>query len=93
MADAAKTFELPADVAQAVKRGERVMVTGDGVTLAAIVPLEDLRRLQELEAEEDRQDVDDAERIMAEARARGEEPAPFDQVLNELGLTRAELSD
>jgi prevent-host-death family protein len=49
--DAAKTLELPDDVAQAVKRGERVMVTGNGVTLAAIVPIEELRRLEALEAE------------------------------------------
>jgi antitoxin (DNA-binding transcriptional repressor) of toxin-antitoxin stability system len=54
VADAAKTLELPADLAQAVKRGERVMVTGDGVTLAAIVPIEELRRLEALASAQER---------------------------------------
>lgn len=86
MADAAKSMELPSDVVQAVQRGERVMGTGGGVTLAAIVSIEDLRLLQELEADEDRQDIESAERIMAEARANGEQPVPWEQVKRELGL-------
>jgi antitoxin (DNA-binding transcriptional repressor) of toxin-antitoxin stability system len=66
MADAAKTLELPADVAQAVKRGERVMGTGDGETLAAIVPIEELRRLDALASVQERRAR--AKRLLDEAR-------------------------
>ena len=68
MADAAKTLELPADVAQAVKRGERVMGTGDGVTLAELVPVEELRRLETLAAAQERRIRE--KRMLDEAQQR-----------------------
>lgn len=87
MSNAAKSYEPGAD--QAIERaaaGERVVVRRAGAELVAVVPLEDLRRLEELEAEEDRLDAEEAERIMAVARANGEEPVAWEQVKRELGL-------
>lgn len=85
-----RTVEVPADLAAEVQRavsaGERIVLTRDGTPLAAVVSLEDLRWLEAIEAEEDRLDVEEAERVMAEARARGEEPVPWEQVKRELGL-------
>ena len=84
--DESQAWELPADAAQAVGRGARVMLTHDGATVAALVPLEDLRRLEEIEAEEDRLDAEEAERAMADIRAGREHTVPLDRVLTELGL-------
>ena len=87
MSDAAKTCEPGAD--QAIERaaaGERVVLRRAGAEFVAVVPLEDLRRLEKLEAEEDRVDVEDAERIMAAALANGEAPVAWEQVKRELGL-------
>ena len=52
MSNAATSYEPGAD--QAIERaaaGERVVVRRAGAELVAVVPLEDLRRLEELEAE------------------------------------------
>lgn len=69
MTRAAKTYELPEEIAQAVRRGERVIGTGDGgVTLAAIVPVEELHRLEALAGEQERRALD--KRRIDEARAR-----------------------
>jgi prevent-host-death family protein len=94
MSNAAKSYEPGAD--QAIERaaaGERVVVRREGAEVVAVVPLEDLRRLEELEAEEDRIDAEIAERRLADVRAGREQTVPFDQVLTELGLSRADLSD
>ncbi len=87
MSDAAKSYEPGAD--QAIERaaaGERVVVRRAGAELVAVVPVEDLRRLEKLEAEEDRLDVEAADRITLAARANGEEPVAWEQVKRELGL-------
>lgn len=90
VATPARNLELPPDVAADVERaasaGERVTLTHDGAPVAAVVSLDDLRVLEAIEAEEDRLDVEEAERVMAEARARGEEPVPWEQVKRDLGL-------
>ncbi|MBI4860608.1 MAG: type II toxin-antitoxin system Phd/YefM family antitoxin [Candidatus Riflebacteria bacterium] len=61
---------------------ERVVLTRRGKTLAAIVPVEDLERLEELE---DQLDVEKARRRIADAKARGEEPIPWDEAKKRLG--------
>lgn len=81
---------------QAVERaaaGERVVLRRRGTELVAIVPLEDLHRLQALEAEEDRLDAQEAEQALADVRAGREQTVPLDDVLSELGLSRADLPD
>ena len=62
---------------------ERVVLTRYGKTLAAIVPAEDL---EWLEAMEDRIDSEDAEKALAEMKAKGEKPIPLAKLKKKLGL-------
>ena len=62
---------------------ERVALTRYGRTLAAIVPAEDL---EWLEAMEDRIDSEDAEKALAEIKAKGERPIPLAKLKKKLGL-------
>ena len=62
---------------------ERVALTRYGRTLAAIVPAEDL---EWLEAMEDRIDSEDAEKALAEMKAKGEKPIPLAKLKKKLGL-------
>jgi prevent-host-death family protein len=48
--------------------GERIILTRRGKELAAIVPIEDVRWMEELE---DRMDIADADAALAEAREKG----------------------
>jgi hypothetical protein len=51
--------------------------------MAAIVPAEDLDLL---EAMEDRIDADDARKVLADMKAKGEKPIPWVKVKKRLGL-------
>ena len=62
---------------------ERVALTRYGRTLAAIVPAEDL---EWLEAMEDRIDAEDARKVLAEMKAKGEKPIPLAKLKKKLGL-------
>lgn len=63
---------------------ERVILHRRGKDVAAIVPLEDLRLLERLiEEAEDRLDIDEAKRILADP---AEKPVPWEQARKELGL-------
>jgi PHD/YefM family antitoxin component YafN of YafNO toxin-antitoxin module len=62
---------------------ERVIVHEGGREVAAIVPLEDLALLEELE---DRLDTEEALRIERDARAAGEEPISLAEAKKLLGL-------
>lgn len=62
---------------------ERMIVTRRGKALAAIIPIEDLRILEEME---DRKDVEDANKILAETKAKKKRPVPYEKVRKELGL-------
>ena len=55
-------------VDRAVRGKERLILTRRGKSLAAIVPMEDVKRLQELE---DAQDIADAEAALKEADEKG----------------------
>ena len=63
-----------------VTKRERVVVHRRGKAVAALIPLEDLALLEELE---DRLDVEEAERRLADPN---EAPIPYEQVQKELGL-------
>ena len=61
-------------------RGERVTLTRKGQPAAAIIPMADLRLLEKLE---DRMDVEEIERILAD---ESDEWVSAEQVERELGL-------
>lgn len=63
-----------------ITKGERVKVHRRGKAVAALIPLEDLALLEKLE---DRLDVEEAERRLADPN---EVPIPYEQVRKELGL-------
>lgn len=60
---------------------ERVVLTRRGKDLAAVVPVDDLELLQEIE---DRKDLDDALAALREAKEKG--TLPWDKVKAELGI-------
>lgn len=62
---------------------ERIIVRRNGKNVAAIVPLEDLAALEELE---DRRDLRAARKALADAKKKGEKPIPWAKAKKELGL-------
>ena len=68
-------------LARVVTKRERVVVHRRGKAVAALVPLEDLALLEELE---DRADVQEAERRLADPNDKA---IPYEQVRQELGLS------
>jgi len=63
--------------------GERIVLHRRGRDLAAVIPMDDLILLEELE---DRLDVEEAERILAEAKTKRERPIPWKIAKKKLGL-------
>jgi len=63
---------------------ERVVVHRRGKDLAALIPVEDLALLEELE---DRRDIRQAEKALAEAKARHERPVPWEKAKKRLAHT------
>lgn len=61
------------------RKGQRIVIGRRGKDKVAMVPLEDLRRLQALE---DAADASDADAAMAES----DERIPYEQIRKELGL-------
>ena len=68
---------------RAAQNGERIVIQRRGKDVAALVPLEDLKLLEEFE---DRLDAQEAERAMREFEESGEQAIPYEQVRKELGL-------
>ncbi len=62
---------------------ERIILTRRGKELAALVPMEDMRFLEDLE---DRLDLEEARAALAEAKADPEHPIPWERLKAELGL-------
>ena len=60
---------------------ERIVLTRRGKPLVAVVPIEDV---EALEAIEDRIDIEEARKVLAEIGKEG--TVPFEQVKMELGL-------
>jgi len=79
------TSQLRDDLADTLNRvaygRERIVLERYGKDLVALVPLEDLRLLEELE---DQRDIEDARVALAEANEKG--TIPFEVVCKELGL-------
>lgn len=68
-------------VSRVVFRGERVVLSRRGKPAAAIVPLEDLELLEELEG---RMDLDAARKALAEAKEKG--TTSWEKLKAELGV-------
>ena len=68
-------------VSRAVTDKERIVLTEHGKRVAAIVPIEDVDLLEELE---DRIDLEDARAVLAEVEKEG--TVPWETVKAELGL-------
>jgi len=64
-------------------RGERIVLRRRGKDLAAIIPLEDLKLIEQ---REDEIDVREAKKALAEMRRKGEKPIPYETVRKRLGL-------
>ena len=62
---------------------ERVIVCSQGKDVAAIVPMDDLAALEKLE---DRQDLEQATKALADAKKKGERPIPWAKAKRKLGL-------
>lgn len=66
-----------------VSKRERIIVRRNGKDVAALVPMEDLVALEELE---DRRDLEEAKKALADAKRKGEKPIPWAKAKKELGL-------
>ena len=66
-----------------INEQERVVLQRRGKDVAAIVSIEDLKLLQKLE---DRADLRAVRRALAEQKASGKKPEPWETVKKELGL-------
>lgn len=62
---------------------ERIILCRNGKNVAAIIPMEDLAALEELE---DRRDLRAAKKALADAKKKGEKPIPWAKAKQELGL-------
>jgi len=60
---------------------ERVVLTRRGKEVAAVVPIEDVKLLEELE---DRIDLEEARAALAEAKSKG--TIPWEKIKTDLGL-------
>lgn len=83
MATTVSTSKARVDFAEVINqvayRGERVVLDRHGKPIAAIIPIDDLIFLEEIET---RMDVDAAKRALAES----DERIPYERIRQELGL-------
>jgi len=93
MAERMSASELRDDAADVLNRvayrGERIILHRRGKDVAAIVPMEDLALLEELE---DRRDAEAAEQAYREFREKGEPAATLEEVARELGIALPDVT-
>jgi prevent-host-death family protein len=81
------TTKARADFAEVVNRaahkGERILLSRNGKSIAAIVPVEDVKLLEALE---EKADMAALRAALAETRRRREKPIPWAQARKMLGL-------
>jgi prevent-host-death family protein len=66
-----------------VNKGERIILHRQGKNVAALIPVEDLAWLEELE---DRLDLEDFRAAKEEWEREGRQTTPLDEVVKELGI-------
>jgi prevent-host-death family protein len=72
------------DALERVARGgERIVIRKGRKEVAALVPLKDLRLLEQIE---DRLDLVDARRALSESRKKSDKPIPWEKARQLLGL-------
>lgn len=80
----AKARERFTDILNRAAYGrERVVIERRGKRIAAVVPVEDLDLIEALE---DRIDLEDARKALADMNRKGEKPIPWAKVKKDLGL-------
>jgi prevent-host-death family protein len=81
------TTKARADFADLVNRaahkGERILLSRNGKTVAAIVPVEDVTLLEEIE---ERDDIAALRAALTETKRRREKPIPWERARKMLGL-------
>lgn len=81
---ASKAREDFTDTLKRVAReGERIVLRRGRKDIAAIVPLGDLKRLEQIE---DRLDLDDIRKALSESSKKGKKPIPWEKARPLLGL-------
>lgn len=70
---------------RAVRDKERVVIRSGNKRVAALVPIEDLKFLEDVE---DRLDAEDFRKAKEEFERSGEKSVPLDRVLAEFGIKR-----
>lgn len=67
-------------------QGERIIVERHGKAIAALVPVDDLEALEALET---RADLEEARKALADMKAKGIKPIPWDAAERQLDRARA----
>ena len=75
--------KFSAFIKKAAEDKERIVLTRRGKDLVALVPIEDVRFLEDLE---DRLDLEEARTALEEAGSDSEKPIPWENLKAELGL-------
>ncbi|MSP00649.1 MAG: type II toxin-antitoxin system Phd/YefM family antitoxin [Acetobacteraceae bacterium] len=89
----ATSDRLPDAIARAERDEVRIVLTRDGEPVAAIIPLTDLRALDEVDAAEDAYWSRMADERIARWEAEGRPPGiPMEEIARELGVDLTEES-
>ena len=75
--------DFSATLSRVAEKGERIVLHRDGKNIAALIPVQDLTLLEELE---DRLDAEDLRAAKEEWEREGRQTTPLDGVVKELGI-------
>ena len=75
--------DFSATLSRVAEKGERIVLHRDGKNIAALIPVEDLTFLEELE---DRLDAEEFRAAKEEWEREGRQTTPLDEVVKELGI-------
>lgn len=75
--------EINGAIAKVVSDGEEILIYGENGAVAALIPIEEYELLRSMEEEEEKLDLAEAERRLADPT---QTPIPYETVRKELGL-------